>query len=67
MSLSAKRLQITGIELKKVADALSHYTAGNYSDITRLKKSSNGNTGTKLTEMMSAYLQSEADRAKEQE
>lgn len=41
-SLTCKEIADKGnIELKKVADALNHYTAGNYSYITRLNNKSN--------------------------
>ena len=40
-AITCKEIADNGnIELKKVVDALNHYTAGNYSYITRLKKKS---------------------------
>jgi len=47
------------IELKKVADALNHYTSSNYSYITRLKKkSASGKYRYKINKSdVEAYLQ----------
>ncbi len=59
-SLTSKAIADNGdIELKKVADALNHYIAGNYSYITRLKKKSNeGKYRYKInTSGAEAYLQ----------
>jgi hypothetical protein len=39
-SLTKRDCRHENIELKKVADALNHYTSSNYSYITRLKKKS---------------------------
>ena len=59
-SLTCKEIADNGdIELKKVADALNHYTSSNYSYITRLKKkSSSGKYRYKINKSgVVAYLE----------